>query len=307
MKDYQQRLHQIIEATRPFTERGQVATYIPELGKADPRILGAALIDLEGNLITAGDCDYAFTIQSISKILTLALALMELGEEHVFRRIGKEPTGDPFNSIIKLETLRPARPLNPMINAGAIAVASLIPGRDVNERFQKIVDMIQRLIGQEVTYDQAVYLSEKATGHRNRALAYFMLNEGVIEGDVEEVLDLYFRQCSIRVTVVDLARIGAVLANAGRCIITGRELIPARIARIIKTFMVTCGMYNSSGEFAINVGVPAKSGVGGGILAAVPGKMGIGVVGPALDEKGNSVGGARVLEAVSEELGLTMF
>lgn len=307
MKDYLQRLNQIIEDTRPFTDLGQVATYIPELGKANSRILGAALIDVEGNLIAAGDFDYSFTIQSISKVLTLALALMEIGEERVFSKVGKEPTGDPFNSIIKLETLRPGRPLNPMINAGAIAVTSMIPGRDVEERFQKIIGMIQRLIGKEVRYDHNVYLSEKATGHRNRALAYFMLNEGVIEGDVEEVLDLYFHQCSIRLTVVDLARIGAVLANAGRCIITGQELIPARIARILKTFMVTCGMYNSSGEFAINVGIPSKSGVGGGILATVPGKMGIGVVGPALDDKGNSVGGIRVLEAISAELGLSMF
>lgn len=307
MKEYQPRLHQIIEDMRPFTGLGQVATYIPELGKANPQILGAALMDLEGNLIAAGDCDYAFTIQSISKVLTLALVLIELGEEQVFGRVGKEPTGDPFNSIIKLETLRPARPLNPMINAGAIAVASLIPGRNVDERFQKVIRLIQSLTGKEVTYDHDVYLSEKATGHRNRALAYFMLNEGVIEGDIEEVLDLYFRQCSIRLTVVELARIGAVLANAGRCIATGQELIPGRIARIIKTFMVTCGMYNSSGEFAINVGVPSKSGVGGGILAAAPGKMGIGVVGPALDDKGNSVGGIRVLEAVSHELGLSMF
>lgn len=308
MQDLQYKLSQIIEEKRAWTQRGQVATYIPELGKANPNVLGVAVMDLQGNLLTAGDANYAFTIQSISKVLTLALALMEVGEDRVFSRVGKEPTGDPFNSIVKLETLRPARPLNPMINAGAIAVASLIEGKDVEERFQRITRLIANLTGkEEVTYDRAVYLSEKATGHRNRALAYFMLNEGVIQGDVEEVLDLYFHQCSILLTVADLARIGAVFANNGCCVLTGKELVPARIARIIKTFMVTCGMYNSSGEFAIDVGIPAKSGVGGGILAAVPGRLGIGVVGPALDEKGNSIAGIRVLEALSEELNLSMF
>lgn len=307
-KEFQSVLEQIIEENRIWTRQGHVATYIPELGKTNPHLLGAALMDLEGNLLTAGEADHLFTIQSISKVLTLALTLMEVGESRVFGRVGKEPTGDPFNSIVKLETLRPGRPLNPMINAGAIAVTALVSGESVDERFQKIAQLIQRLTGRtQVTYDESVYRSEKMTGHRNRALAYFMLNEGVIHEDVEEVLDLYFRQCSILLTVADLAQIGAVFANGGRSIWTGEELIPERIARIIKTFMVTCGMYNASGEFAIDVGIPAKSGVGGGILAAVPGKLGIGIVGPALDDKGNSIAGIRVLEAISDKLSLTMF
>ncbi len=308
MQNFQQRLIQIIEEKRSWTQRGQVAKYIPELSKANPNILGIAMIDLTGQIFTAGDIDYEFTIQSISKVITLALTLMDSGEEVVFGKIGKEPTGDPFNSIIKLETLRPGRPLNPMINAGAIAVTSLIQGRDVSERFARITNLIQKLTGkEEVRIDHSVYLSEKQTGHRNRALAYFMLNEQVINGDVEDVLDLYFRQCSIMLTVADLARIGTVLANNGRSNETGEVIIPGRIARIIKTFMVTCGMYNSSGEFAIDVGIPAKSGVGGGILAAVPGKWGIGVIGPALDEKGNSIAGSQVLQVLSRELNLSMF
>ncbi|MCK4258475.1 MAG: glutaminase A [Halanaerobiales bacterium] len=308
LKDFQHKLNQIVVDKKAWTKRGQVASYIPELKKADPNILGAALVDLEGNLITSGDIDYEFTIQSISKIITLAIALMEEGEEKVFSVVGKEPTGDPFNSIIKLETLQPARPLNPMINAGAIAISSLIRGKNVEERFKKITDLIYRMTGKEkILYCEKVYLSEKRTGHRNRALTYFMLNDGVIQGEVEEILDLYFRQCAILLTVSDLARIGAVFANEGRSLDTGEELINPRVARIIKTFMVTCGMYNSSGEFAIDVGIPAKSGVGGGIVAAVPGKVGIGVAGPALDEKGNSIAGIKVLEEVSKELGLSMF
>lgn len=308
-KEFQHKLEEMIEENRYWSNHGQVARYIPELGKADPNILGAAIMDLDGNFISAGDADYEFTIQSISKIITLALALMEVGEEKVFNTVGKEPTGDPFNSIIKLETLRPSKPLNPMINAGAIAITSLINGdRTVDARFQKIANLIKELTGrEEVHYDQAVYSSEKNTGHRNRSLAYFMLDEGVIEGDIEEILDLYFRQCAIQLTVKDLARIGGVMANDGCSIETGQEIIPARIARIVKTFMVTCGMYNSSGEFAIDVGVPSKSGVGGGILAAVPHKMGIGVVGPALDERGNSISGIKVLEALSKEFELSMF
>lgn len=302
------KLELIVKEKQVWTQKGNVATYIPELGKANPNILGAAIVDLEGNMVTAGDHEYIFSIQSISKIITLALALMEVGEEQVFSRVGKEPTGDAFNSMVKLELLRPSRPWNPMINAGAIAVASMIPGQSVDERFQKIADLIKKMTDrQEVIYDKNVHYSEQMTGHRNRALAYFMLNEGVIEGNVEEILDLYFRQCAILLNVSDLAKIGAVFANNGKCIRTGQEIIPPRIARIIKTFMVTCGMYNSSGEFAINVGIPAKSGVGGGIVAAVPGKMGIGVIGPALDEKGNSIAGIRVLEALSKEFDLTMF
>lgn len=308
MKHLLPKLELIVEEKKAWTQKGKVATYIPELGKANPHILGAAIMDLEGNLMTAGDYEYTFSIQSISKIITLALALMEVGEDRVFSRVGKEPTGDAFNSMVKLEVLRPSRPWNPMINAGAIAVASMIPGESVDDRFEKIAGLIKKMTNRhEVFYDKNVHHSEQTTGHRNRALAYFMLNEGVIDGNIEEILDLYFRQCAILLNVSDLARIGAVFANNGKCIQTGEEIISPRIARIIKTFMVTCGMYNSSGEFAIDVGIPAKSGVGGGIVAAIPGKMGIGVIGPALDEKGNSIAGIQVLEALSKEFDLTMF
>lgn len=301
-------LETIIENNRHFTDEGKVASYIPELVKANPGALGICVSALDGEEYIAGDYNTKFTIQSISKVITLMLAILDNGRERVFSKIGMEPTGDAFNSIVDLETKDPHRPPNPMINAGAIATVSLVDGNNADEIFERILKFTRKITGNpDININEEVYMSEKKTGHRNRALAYFMKSTGVIEQEVEDVLDVYFRQCSIEVTCRDIARIGALLANDGVLPKSGERIIPRTVARIVKTIMVTCGMYDASGQFAVRIGIPAKSGVGGGILCSVPGRMGIGVVGPALDLKGNSIGGIKVLEELSRELDLSIF
>ncbi|MBO8171297.1 MAG: glutaminase A [Bacillaceae bacterium] len=306
--EMEQQLQHAVEEHRRFTTDGEVANYIPKLGSANPKTLGITVTMMDGTSFTAGDCDAYFTMQSISKIVSLLLALQDIGPERVFDKVGKEPTGDPFNSIVKLETIKPSRPLNPMINAGAIAVTSMIAGKDNPEKLERLLQLARRLTNDtSVNVNKEVYLSEKSTADRNRALAYFMRENGIIHGDVEDILDLYFRQCAIEVTCSHLAYMGAVLANRGKDPITSEKIVPEDLARIVKTFMVTCGMYNASGAFAIDVGIPAKSGVSGGIMSAVPNRMGIGVIGPALDKHGNSVGGLRLLETLSREWQLSIF
>jgi len=301
-------LSEIIEKNRHWTSFGKVATYIPELENANPAALGVAVVDIEGNIYKAGDYETKFTLQSVSKPITLMLALMDCGKEYVFDKVGMEPTGDPFNSMRKLETINPSKPLNPMINAGAIVVTSLIKGADNREKFERILNIFKVTSNNPtLKVNESVYLSEKKTGDRNRAMAYFLRDVGIIEGNVEEILDLYFRQCSIEATCEDVANIGMFLANHGILKSTGEQLVPKHVTQIVKTFMVTCGMYDESGEYAINVGMPSKSGVGGGIMCAVPNKMGIGVVGPSLDKKGNSIAGVRVLQDLSRQLSLSIF
>lgn len=301
-------LEAVVENNRHWTKEGKVATYIPELGKADPSTLGICITTLHGEEYYGGDYETKFTIQSISKVITLMLALLDNGRDRVFLKVGVEPTADAFNSIITLETKNTQKPLNPMINAGAIATVSLIEGKNSEEAFNRILNFTRKITGNpDININNDVYNSEKATGHRNRALAYFMKSTGVIETDVEEVLDVYFKQCSMEGTCKDIARIGAMLANDGVLPWSGERIIPRHVARIVKTIMVTCGLYDASGQFAVEIGVPAKSGVGGGILAAVPGRMGIGVLSPALDARGNSIAGLKALEELSKELDLSIF
>ena len=301
-------LAQIRERVAPSAKNGRVASYIPELAKSDPRDLAVSVTLLDGTTYSVGESNKRFTLQSISKLFSLLIALIDQGPAAVFSVVGKEPTGDPFNSIVKLEMISSHKPLNPMINAGAIAVSSLISGEDVAARLDKILTLLKRMAGNEtIAVNRRVYQSERETAHRNRALAYFMKDSGILKGDAEEILDLYFLHCSIEVTTEDLSAIAAVLANNGVHPITGQQLVPAEYARICKSFMVTCGMYNDSGAFAINAGIPAKSGVAGGILAAVPNKLGIGVYSPALNEKGNSLAGALFLEELSKAWNLSIF
>jgi glutaminase len=306
--EMKQQLDRMIIEQKKCCLAGEVASYIPELGKANPEHLAVSVCTLSGETFEAGDADVAFTLQSISKVIALALSLMDHGEDAVFEKVGMEPTGDPFNSIVKLETIRPNKPLNPMINAGAIAVTSLIKGNSVEEKLGRLLQFFHDLSGNcSITYNPKVAESEAKTADLNRALTYFMKEHRVVEGPVDEVLDLYFKQCAIEVCCRDLARVGAIFANEGKDVLTDRQIIPAQIARICKTFMVTCGMYNASGEFAIRVGIPAKSGVSGGILATIPGLMGVAVLGPALDDKGNSVAGVSFLEAMSKRWQLSIF
>lgn len=301
-------LKNIIEKNRHLIKLGNVASYIPALKRVDPNQIGVCIIDKNMNIYAAGDYRQKFTIQSISKTISLMLAIMDNGKEKVFSSVGMEPTGDAFNSIMKLEMTHPSKPFNPMINAGAIAVASLIKGDAPEEKFERLLSLFRKICNNDnLNINREVYLSEKETGDRNRALAYFMKNEGVIDGNVEEILDIYFKQCSIEVDCVDIARIGLFLANNGIVPETEERIVNEDVAKTIKSFMVTCGMYNASGEFAINVGIPAKSGVGGGIMASVPSRMGIGVFSPALDEKGNSIAGYGILRDLSRELDLSIF
>ncbi|MDY4007165.1 MAG: glutaminase A [Fusobacterium varium] len=304
MKDL---LDKLVKKNIPEEKQGTVASYIPELDKARKDALGLYIIDVEGNEYYSGDWDTKFTIQSISKIVTLMLAILDNGEEYVFSKVGMEPTGDPFNSIKKLETSSRRKPYNPLINAGAIAIASMIKGKDVRDRFQRLLDFFRK-ISEDETLDvnYKIYCGESETGNRNRAMGYFLKGDGIIEGNVEDALDIYFKQCSIEVTAKTLAKIALFLANNGK-LSNGETVITPRIATIVKTLMVTCGMYDSSGEFAVRAGIPSKSGVGGGILSVVPGKMGIGVYGPSLDKKGNSIAGVLLLEDLSSELNLTIF
>ncbi|GAE32653.1 glutaminase A [Halalkalibacter hemicellulosilyticus] len=305
--EYGSELKRMVEVARVHTENGKLADYIPALTKANPNDIAVSIFDGQSTCFSEGNYNQRFTLQSISKILTLALALIDHGEEVVFDKVGMEPTGDPFNSIVKLEAHKPSKPLNPMINAGALAVSSLILGESANEKVDRLIAFVCQLSGNDfLTYNAEVAQSEFETADLNRSLAYFMKQHGVITEDVEELLSFYTKQCAIEVSCEDLARIGYVLANKGKNE-DGIEVIPADVARIVKTFMVTCGMYNASGEFAIKVGIPAKSGVAGGILCAVPNKMGIGIYGPALDEKGNSIAGMKLLELISERYELSIF
>ncbi len=289
---------------KSFENTGKVASYIPELQKADRNAFGICVVDNDKEIYTNGNCDTLFTMQSISKVIALVMALELWGEERVFSQVGVEPTGDAFNSMIRLET-QTSIPFNPMINAGAISVADMLASR---VDFSAYLAYVGKLCGREnVQIDEDIYQSEKATGWKNRAIAYFLANDGVLKNDVESVLDFYFKMCSVSVNAVDLARIGSVLANGGVDIFSGERYHKAEYATVAKTLMFTCGLYDGSGSFAIKVGIPAKSGVGGGIMCSVDGRFGIGVYSPALDEKGNSVWGIKSLEYLSKELELHSF
>ncbi len=301
-------LKSIVENSKEYTKEGKVASYIPELSKANRDALGICVVTLDGKEYFAGDFEEKFTVQSISKVVSLMLAILENGKKNVFSKVGMEPTGDSFNSIMSLEVKNPQKPFNPMINAGAIVTTSLITGDSSEEKIENILSFTRKITdNKEIGINEEVYMSEKLTGNRNRALAYFMKSNGHIDGDVEEILDVYFKQCAMEINCRDIARIGAVLANDGVLPWSGERVISRETSRIVKTIMVTCGMYDASGEFAVHIGIPAKSGVGGGIMASVPRRMGIGVYGPSLDSKGNSIGGIKILQELSEELDLSIF
>ncbi|MGL4848715.1 MAG: glutaminase A [Clostridium sp.] len=301
-------LEELVEKNRKYGKLGNVASYIPALLEGDKNHLGVAIVKLDGREFSAGECNKKFTIQSISKVVSLMLAIKDNGYKKVLEKVNVEPTGEGFNSIVNLETKDTKRPYNPMINAGAIMTTSLIKGNNEEEKLNRLLDFLKKGTNNEnISINEEVYISEKETGDRNRALAYYMKGNKILDGNVEEILSLYFKQCAIEGTAMDLARFGAVLANDGIIPWSNERLIEKDICRVVKTIMVTCGMYDASGEFAVKIGIPAKSGVGGGILGAVPKRMGIGVYGPALDEKGNSIAGIELLSDLSKELDLSIF
>lgn len=284
-------------------KKGQVATYIPELGKADPAALGISLCLPDGTRYEIGDTATRFSIQSISKVISLALALKYCGDE-VFAKVGMEPSAEAFNSFVELD-LRSNRPHNPMINSGAITVSSLLKEHVTIREF--LAYTRKYCLDPEIDFNDAVFESEMNHMSRNRSIGYLLESKGIITTGVEESLKFYTRACSINVTARDLANLGVVLAMDGLDPYTGEQLMDRRIAEIVKTIMLTCGMYDSSGEFAVHVGIPTKSGVGGGLLSAADDRIGIGIYGPSLDEKGNCIAGRPILEYLSEELNLHIF
>ncbi|MCB1387829.1 MAG: glutaminase [Rhodobacteraceae bacterium] len=289
------------------TERGTVADYIPQLARVSPAHFGLALALPDGRVIDGGDTDLAFSIQSISKVFTLALALGRHGEK-VWERVGREPSGDPFNSIVQLEYEK-GRPRNPFINAGAIAVTdALLSSYAPREALGEILRFVRYLAGdEEIAIDPAVAQSEKATGFRNVALANFMRAYGTVTGDPAKVLGVYFHHCAIAMTVRQLALSGRFLAFDGRLGPDGPRVVASRLARQINALMLTCGHYDGSGEFAFRVGLPGKSGVGGGILAVAPGQAAIACWSPGLNSVGNSMLASKALERLAQRTGWSVF
>jgi glutaminase len=281
---------------------GAVADYIPELAQVDPELFGICLAGTDGYIYEVGDTRERFTIQSMSKPLTYGLALEDRGLDVVATKVGVEPSGDAFNSI----SLQPdsGRPLNPMINAGAISSAGLVAGDSVEARFERVLGTYSRYAGRRLDVDEAVYESELETGHRNRAIGHMLRTFDILDGDPNETLELYFRQCAIAVDCRDVSLMAATLANAGINPVTGEQALSGPLVDRVLSVMTTCGMYDYAGGWVVGVGMPAKSGVGGGVMAVLPGQLGVCVFSPRLDEVGNSVRGVAVCTRLSEELDL---
>jgi glutaminase len=298
---------EIADEMRQRPDRGEVAHYIPELARVDPKHFGIVVIDDAGNVACGGDADMPFSIQSVSKVFTLTLALGRFGDR-VWQRVGREPSGSAFNSIVQLEYEK-GIPRNPFINAGAIAVTDLIlSGHQPREALGEILRFMRFLADdQSITIDEAVAASEQRTGFRNIALANYMKSFGVIENPADLTLGVYFHQCAIAMSCRQLATAGRFLAHNGRTPDTGMSVVQPERARRINAVMLTCGHYDGSGEFAYRVGLPGKSGVGGGILAVAPGKASIAVWSPGLDANGNSHLGRIALEALTKKLGWSIF
>lgn len=305
--DLAQIVREIVQDIYARTDRGTVASYIPELANVDPARFGMALMDLDGHMHLGGDADLPFSIQSISKVFTLTLALGRVGDR-LWRKVGREPSGNRFNSIVQLEH-EMGVPRNPFINAGAIAVTDeILSGRQPRETLGEILRFMQFLAEDEtIAIDQDVAASEKRTGFRNVALANYMKSFGVIENPVDYTLGVYFHHCALAMSCRQLARAGLFLANDGRHPVSGHSVVSAERARRINALMMMCGHYDGSGEFAYRVGLPGKSGVGGGILAIAPGRASIAVWSPGLDETGNSHLGRVALEELVKRTGWSVF
>lgn len=297
-------LDEVLEKGRKKTALGKTASYIPELGHVNPDYLGICVCAGADQIWKSGDSDVRFTIQSISKVISLAAALKCCGFEETFDRVGMEPSGDSFDSLVKLD-LTSDYPSNPMINSGAIAIASHLVSK---VSFEEMLLFTRKLcLDDEITLDEKVYHSEMSHISRNKAIAYLLESKRILANGVEESLEFYVKMCSLSVTAMSLAGFAYVLASDGICPATGERLLDSQVVQTVKTIMLTCGMYDGSGKFAVEVGVPSKSGVGGGILSVVDKRMGIGIFGPALDVKGNSVAGQYVLRELSAKMKLHMF
>lgn len=285
---------------------GRNADYIPFLAQVDSKLFGVSVVTTDNQTFNLGDVNYSFSIQSISKVFTLALAMEELGPDKVFQRIGSEPTGRPFNSPLAVVDM-PTHTANPLVNAGAIATTSLISGRDADEKWNKILAFYGKAAGEKLTLIDEVYKSEAATNAGNKALSMLLAKYERIYADPFESVDIYTKQCSVGVTTTQLARMGATLANHGVNPATGEQVIKSDDIPFILSAMTMAGLYDSSGYWAWHVGLPAKSGVGGGIVAVVPGKGAIAVFAPRLDEAGNSVKAQKVIQFVADKLDYNVY
>ena len=285
---------------------GKNADYIPYLAQVDSKLFGISVVTVDNQIFDLGDVKYSFSIQSISKVYTLALAMEELGYDKVFQRIGSEPTGRAFNSVTAVVEM-PTHTANPLVNAGAIATTSLISGKDANEKWNKILDFYSKIAGEKLVLIDEVYKSEAATNAGNKALSMLLAKYERIYADPFESVDIYTKQCSVGVNATQLARMGAVLANNGKNPATGEQVIKREDVPYILSVMTMAGLYDSSGAWAWHTGLPAKSGVGGGIVAIVPGKGAIAVFAPRLDEAGNSVKAQKVIEYVGDKLDYNLY
>ena len=312
--DYQNILDRIHTALNPLVhgdrkdgrdDYGKVASYIPELAKVSPDQFGMAIVDLKGNVYTTGDAAVDFSIQSISKLFALTLAF-HLEGDSIWQRVGREPSGNPFNSLVQLEREQ-GKPRNPFINAGALVVTDILCGRHVSAG-DALTQFIRKLCNNpKISYNTAVAVSERNTSDRNSAMAHFMKSFGNLEHDVDTVLDAYCKHCAIEMNCIDLARAVTFLANRGEIPWSGERVLDASSAKRLSALMLTCGTYDAAGDFAFRVGLPAKSGVGGGIVALVPNECGICVWSPALEDSGNSHAGSIALEMLTSLTGRSLF
>lgn len=307
LKNRKETLSFIFEKYSNINDRGRVADYIPELKKADYNDLSLSILDLKGKEINLGVYDKLFTMQSISKIISLTLAIMDNSIEFVMSRVGFKGSSDPFNSLYKLDLDSINKPENPMLNAGAILTTSLIKGNG-DEKLERLLEFIRIITGDEnINYNRQVYKSEKNTGNKNKAIAYLLKSKGLLEFDVEESLDVYFKQCSIEINTRNLAKIGAFYANHGRILGVDKFICDPSIIRSVNSIMTIAGMYDYSGEYAALVGIPSKSGVSGGLLGVIPKELGIAIYSPGLDSYGNSLIGYEMIKEISKEFNYSIF
>ncbi|EGR2424130.1 glutaminase B [Vibrio cholerae] len=299
-------LASILDEVRPLTGQGKVADYIPALAKVPSDKLGIAVFTNQGEVITAGDAEEGFSIQSISKVLSLTLAMGLYQPDELWSRVGKEPSGQAFNSLIQLE-MEQGIPRNPFINAGAIVVCDMLQSRLSAPR-QRLLEFVRQLSGEPlIAYDKVVAASEMMHSDRNAAIAYLMRSFGNFHNEVIPVLHNYFHACALKMSCVELAKTFSYLANKGVSVVTGETVITPTQSKQTNALLATCGLYDGAGEFAYRVGMPGKSGVGGGIIAVVPGEMTIAVWSPALDQSGNSLAGTRALELLAQRIGRSIF
>ncbi|EKF9421807.1 glutaminase B [Vibrio cholerae] len=299
-------LASILDEVRPLTSKGIVADYIPALAKVPSEKLGIAVFTNQGEVITAGDAQEGFSIQSISKVLSLTLAMGLYQPDELWSRVGKEPSGQAFNSLIQLE-MEHGIPRNPFINAGAIVVCDMLQSRLSAPR-QRLLEFVRQLSGEPlIAYDKVVAASEMMHSDRNAAIAYLMRSFGNFHNEVIPVLHNYFHACALKMSCVELAKTFSYLANKGVSVVTGETVITPTQSKQTNALLATCGLYDGAGEFAYRVGMPGKSGVGGGIIAVVPGEMTIAVWSPALDQSGNSLAGTRALELLAQRIGRSIF